>query len=77
MRLRLVPEKTNINFFRHARATFGVSVVAVIASIILALTMGLNFGIDFRGGTTIRAESTEPVDVGGYRTAVEALELSR
>ena len=77
MRLRLVPEKTNINFFRHARATFGVSVVAVIASIILALTMGLNFGIDFRGGTTIRAESTEPVDVGGYRTAVEALELGQ
>jgi preprotein translocase subunit SecF len=77
MRLRLVPEKTNINFFRHARATFGVSVVAVIVSIILALTMGLNFGIDFRGGTTIRAESTEPVDVGGYRAAVGALQLGQ
>ena len=32
-RLRLVPEVTNIDFFRHARITFGASVVAVFLSI--------------------------------------------
>ena len=32
---------------------------------------GLNFGIDFRGGTTIRTESTQPVDVGAYRAALQ------
>ena len=75
MRLRLVPDDTNIDFFRFARITFGASVVAVIASILLFLTMGLNFGIDFRGGTTIRTESVQPVDVGAYRAAIDALEL--
>ena len=72
-RLKLVPEKTNIDFFRWAILTFGVSVVAVVASIILVMVMGLNFGIDFRGGTTIRTESAQTVDVATYRTATEAL----
>lgn len=75
MRLRLVPQDTNINFFRAAKVTFGASVVAVIGSIILFLTMGLNYGIDFRGGTSIRTESTIAVDVGAYRDAMTPLGL--
>ena len=74
-RLKLVPDKTSIDFFALQWVTFGASVVAVIASLVLALTMGLNFGIDFRGGTTIRTESTVPVDVGAYRQALAALDL--
>ncbi|MCC6305476.1 MAG: protein translocase subunit SecF [Rhodobacteraceae bacterium] len=73
--LRLVPEKTNIDFFAAARWTFGASVVAMILSVILVLTMGLNFGIDFRGGTTVRTESARPVDVAAYRAAIADLEL--
>ncbi|MCU9848765.1 protein translocase subunit SecF [Defluviimonas sp. WL0024] len=74
-RLKLVPETTNIDFFRWASVTFGGSVLLVIASIILSVVMGLNFGIDFKGGTTIRTESTSPVDVGAYRAAVQPLGL--
>ncbi|PKP73371.1 MAG: protein translocase subunit SecF [Alphaproteobacteria bacterium HGW-Alphaproteobacteria-6] len=74
-RLRLVPEKTSIDFFRWASLTFGGSVALVLAAIVLSLVMGLNFGIDFRGGTTIRTESTTPVDVGLYRQAVSRLNL--
>jgi preprotein translocase SecF subunit len=74
-RLRLVPEKTNINFFAIQWVTFGSSIAAMILSIVLIFTMGLNFGIDFRGGTTIRTEATVPVDVGTYREALTALEL--
>lgn len=75
MRLRLVPTKTNIDFFRLQYITFGASVFAVVASLILVATVGLNFGIDFRGGTTIRTESAQPVDVGAYRDALTALDL--
>jgi preprotein translocase subunit SecF len=74
-RLRLVPIKTNIDFFKLQYITFGASVVAVIASLLLVATIGLNLGIDFRGGTTIRTESTSPVDVGVYRAALDALDL--
>lgn len=74
-RLRLVPEKTNIDFFRIQWATFGLSIAAMVLSLVLVFTMGLNFGIDFRGGTTIRTESTTTVDVGAYREALSTLEL--
>src|SRR5690606_27505936 len=47
--LRMVPDNTNIDFFAIQKVTFGGSIVALIASIIITATMGLNFGIDFRG----------------------------
>ncbi len=75
MRLKLVPEKTNIDFFRLQYVTFGASLVAVLITFVLLATMGLNFGIDFRGGTTIRTESTQAVDVGIYREAMNTLDL--
>ena len=73
-RLRLVPEKTSIDFFRLQWLTFGISVAAMVISVVLVLTMGLNFGIDFRGGTTIRTESTTSVDVGAYREALSGID---
>jgi preprotein translocase subunit SecD len=37
--------------------------------------LGLNFGIDFRGGTTIRTQSESAVSVADYRAAMEPLGL--
>lgn len=75
MRMRLVPDDTNINFFKYASVTFGGSIVLLIASLVMFLTMGLNFGIDFKGGTTIRTQSETAVDVGAYRAAIAPLNL--
>lgn len=75
MRLKLVPDHTSFDFFRFARYTFGASCVAMIVSLVLFLTVGLNFGIDFRGGTTIRTESSAVVDVAAYRGALQPLNL--
>ena len=75
MRLRLIPDETNINFFRLAGLTFGASAVLVVLSVVAFFVFGLNFGIDFRGGTTIRTESSQPVDVAAYRAAIDPLEL--
>lgn len=75
-RLKLVPTYTKIDFFRWQFLTFGLSALASVVSIILVLTVGLNLGIDFKGGTTIRTESTTPVDVGAYRDALSKLDLS-
>jgi len=74
-RLKLVRDKTSIDFFRYVRVTFGASLVAVVLSVILVAVMGLNFGIDFRGGTTIRTDSPVPVDVAAYRAALAPLGL--
>ena len=75
MRMRLVPQETSYDFFRFQKVTFGASVLAVVLSIAVWLAMGLNFGIDFLGGTTIRTESAQAVDVGAYRSALSELEL--
>lgn len=75
-RLKLVPTYTKIDFFRWQFLTFGLSALASVVSIILVLTVGLNLGIDFKGGTTIRTESTTAVDVGAYREALAKLDLS-
>ncbi len=75
MRLKFVPDDVNIDWFKNARITFGASCVAVVLSLIVWLALGLNFGIDFLGGTTIRTQSTEAVDVGAYRQALQPLDL--
>jgi preprotein translocase subunit SecF len=74
-RFRLAPEKTNFDFFKYQWLTFGGSMVLSVVAIVAWFAMGLNFGIDFRGGTTIRTEATEPVDVGAYREALSGLDL--
>ena len=73
MRLKLVPQDTAIDFFRHWKVTFGASLVAMVLSLLVFAIMGLNFGIDFRGGTSIRTEAQEPLDVAAYRDAIAPL----
>lgn len=75
MRLRLVPQETNWDFFGRSKLWLGMSIAAVILSIASFFINGLNYGIDFRGGTTIRTESATPVDVAQYRDALASLEL--
>lgn len=74
-RLKLVPDETRIDFFRWQFLTFGISAVLMVASVVVLFLNGLNFGIDFRGGTTIRTESVQPIDVGAYRQALQTLDL--
>ena len=73
MRLKLVPDETAINFLGSWRITFSTSMVLVVLSLVAFFSIGLNFGIDFRGGTSIRTEATQPVDIGAYRAAIVPL----
>ena len=74
-KLKLVPEKTSIRFMAVRRLPVIGSMVMVVASIALALVIGLNFGIDFRGGTMIMAKTDQTVETGEYRNALADLNL--
>lgn len=74
-RLRLTPEHTNIDFFKVQWLTFGGSMLLMVFAFVFWGAMGLNYGIDFKGGTTIRTESTLAVDVGAYRAALAGIEI--
>ena len=75
MRLRLVPQETSFDFFKRAKLWLGISALMMVVGFASFLFQGLNFGIDFRGGTTIRTEASETVDVGAYRDALAVHEL--
>lgn len=75
IRLRLVPAKTNWDFMRYSRISLLGSLAIFIASLFLVFMIGLNFGIDFRGGTTVRALSNKPIDIGQYRESIAPLGL--
>ncbi|MDA8859908.1 protein translocase subunit SecF [Paracoccaceae bacterium] len=75
MRLRLVPQNTSYDFFSRSMMFLGLSAFLMLASIVSFMSQGLNFGIDFRGGTTLRTESAQVVNVADYRTALQQLDL--
>ncbi len=75
MRLKLVPSATSWDFMRYSRPAIMGSAALFAASVLLVVFAGLNFGIDFRGGTTIRALSGNPVDIGEFRDRITPLEL--
>ena len=75
MRLKIIPDITKIDFFGPSNITFGLSILAVIASVVTFFVMGLNFGIDFQGGTTIRTQADTPVVIADYRAALSPLGL--
>ncbi|MDG1170417.1 MAG: protein translocase subunit SecF, partial [Sulfitobacter sp.] len=75
MRLRLFKEAPNFDFFQRWKLWLGISGLMMIVAFASFMIQGLNYGIDFRGGTTIRSESPRVVDVAEYRAAMDALNL--
>lgn len=75
MRLKLVPEKTSFDFFSSWKLWMGFSALLMVLSVVAFFAQGLNFGIDFRGGTTVRTESSQAIDIATYRGAIEPLKL--
>lgn len=73
--LKLVPVNTSIGFIRHRTIAMVLSSLLVVASVFVFLANGLNFGIDFRGGTLIEASSESAVDLAELRGRLGALDL--
>ncbi len=74
-RLKLVRSETHIDFIRWRRLAFIVSCAALAISIIATAAVGLNFGIDFRGGSLVEARFAEEADIGEVRDVVTGLGL--
>ena len=75
MFLRVVPVDTNIRFMRLRTVSFGASLLAAVLSIGLFFAVGLNYGIDFRGGTLIEIKTDGPAEVDALRGQLNGLGL--
>lgn len=74
-RFRLVPDGTRIPFFRFRWIAFGWSLLVLVGTIVLVATVGLNFGVDFKGGMLIEIRTPAPADLGAMRARLGDLGL--
>ncbi|MEQ8405576.1 MAG: protein translocase subunit SecF [Oceanicaulis sp.] len=73
--VRFIPTDTDIPFIKGRFAAFVISVLLMLGAAGAFLGMGLNFGIDFRGGTLIEIGTDGPADLSAIRTELDTLEL--
>ena len=73
--MRLVPDGTRLSFMHVRRWPVVGSIIALVASVVLATTIGLNFGIDFRGGTLVEIRTEQAADLGRIRSIAQGMDV--
>ena len=62
----------NYDFIRWRRWAYGLTAAIIIPGFALFLVRGLNYSIEFTGGTLIQVHTAEPVGTGKLRAALDA-----
>ena len=73
--LKFVPDNTNIQFLSYRWWALGLSVLLLIGSVAITAINGLNWGIDFVGGQSIRVTFQKPVNMGELRNRLEGMDV--
>ena len=74
--IKIVKLDTSINFLSKTKLFVSLSLIFIIASIFLLFSRGLNFGIDFNGGTLIEVQKISGnADVSEMRVRLGQLDL--
>ena len=74
--VRLVPPNTNIPFMGIRRYTFALSGALSILSVVLFMTVNMNYGVDFKGGSLIEVQAkTGTADLADIRARLSDLNI--
>jgi preprotein translocase subunit SecF len=67
--------KKDIPFMSYGRLTTAISMITFILAIVFLATRGLNFGVDFTGGTMIEVNYPHAADLNKIRTTIDGIGL--
>ena len=73
--LKLIKQNTNIQFLKYKKITLFISLIFCIISFFSLFINGLNFGIDFKGGSLIEVRSDESINISDVRSRLSLLNL--
>lgn len=73
--IKLIKHNTNIQFLKFKKATLIISITICFFSIFSLFLNGLNFGIDFKGGTLIEVSSENSINISNVRSVLSSLNL--
>ena len=60
-------DNCNLDFVKYKKISFSISFVLILLSIVLFFVNGINFGIDFTGGTLLELESRQNLNISEIR----------
>jgi preprotein translocase subunit SecF len=60
----------NYDFLRRRHIAYLITVALTVPGLLVVLFRGLNYSVEFTGGTLIQVETRKPVDVGAVRSAL-------
>lgn len=69
--MQLIKPNTRIDFIKLGLPMVCLSALLLLASLVLIVFRGFNFGLDFTGGTLIEVEYGEPAEISEVRSALE------
>lgn len=68
--------KTSFNFIKHRKIAYAISMVLLLSGIVSLAFRGLNYGIDFRGGSEVVIRFEKNVEVGSVRAVLKEAGVS-
>ncbi len=74
--MELFKIKQDIPFMSYGRLTTSISLVTFLLAVFFLATKGLNFGVDFTGGTVMEVSYPQTADIGKIRSAMDTLKLT-
>ncbi|MBX3502728.1 MAG: protein translocase subunit SecD [Alphaproteobacteria bacterium] len=74
-RFRLFPDRTSLRFMRARFAGIALSAVLSLSSLALLVSPGLNYGIDFKGGTLVEVRTEQATGLDTLRGVLNGLGL--
>ncbi|GGY99973.1 MULTISPECIES: protein translocase subunit SecF [Shewanella] len=69
--LQILSFKGSVNFLRHALPISIMSLILVVLSLVSLATKGINWGLDFTGGTSIQLTFSQPADLNLLRDKLD------